>query len=913
MLPDGPQAGSRVDPVTAPPVVAAAEPDWAASAWERTAAPEADSTADQEEEPRGLGWLLSQSGLGATTPVVEPGPANASASLVSTPPAVQPAPEPEPPVVVEPEVTPDPEPESPVAVEPESPVAVESELAPDPEPEPPLAVESELTPDPEPESPVAVEPDATPEPAPVLAVEPDHEPEPESAPMVEPDLEPEPETAPTVGPEVALAAEPDHEPEPEVALAAEQNDEPEPEAALAAERDHEPEPEAALAAEPDVAVESEPQPEPEPVAAGPEDAAEPDSGSAEQSWFVPVTGAQAIITPSGGTVDEVAEEESDTAPGTDIVEEAVEAELVDIEPVDAMWVEAEVPVRVEESYEPEPLAIAAPGAEEAGTEEAAPGGEEAGTEEAAPGGEEAGTEEAAPASDAIQAENEPEAPPEVAAESEIEAQPEGAAELERETRAEREPETGSEDERPAEVAVEEAPAPGVRETETPQAEAAPPRRTTARARRADPEEMLATYPWSFDATTLREEVDDPDQMWTVVDRLTDKLEYAERDAVRARLLSLRAVAERLLGELDAALEDAREALGHAEATGELGRIAIVRARLAHVHQWRGEYAEADKLYAEASSPELPSRLRAEIEELAGRSAFDQGRYLESMNHFETALDLRKGADPELVERIEAALDTITKRTSSGGWGPYPRTRDEISGIAEPPRPIRDERTGLWGYVGAVPPRYAQAQPFADELAWVRRPDAAAWELIDLAGEVVIDASAGYLAAERFSEGLAWVSRDEDGGWYAIDRLNRLIVPGGFDDAKAFHHGLALIKRGGWGVIDRHGRVLVQPRYRAFLTPLVSGGPIEGFTDEGLAVVEGDGERFGVVDRTGRLIVPPEHAAVVIHPTAFLVSDRFGLWGALDRDGRPLIELRYREQADVLDEIDRRLTDGRPVL
>ena len=45
-------------------------------------------------------------------------------------------------------------------------------------------------------------------------------------------------------------------------------------------------------------------------------------------------------------------------------------------------------------------------------------------------------------------------------------------------------------------------------------------------------------------STLREQIDDPDPMWVVIDRLTDKLEYAERDAVRARLLGLRAVAEK---------------------------------------------------------------------------------------------------------------------------------------------------------------------------------------------------------------------------------------------------------------------------------------------------------------------------------------------------------------------------------
>jgi tetratricopeptide (TPR) repeat protein len=371
------------------------------------------------------------------------------------------------------------------------------------------------------------------------------------------------------------------------------------------------------------------------------------------------------------------------------------------------------------------------------------------------------------------------------------------------------------------------------------------------------------------------------------------------------------VAQRLVEDLDPALEDAREAVEHARRAGEPPLLATTRARLAHVLHWRGEYAEADRMYAEATNPELPARLRAEIHELAGRSAFDQGRYLEAVNHFESALDLRRGADPQLVERIELALDTITRHTSDG-WGPYPRTREEILGHTDAPRPLRDEQTGLWGYVGAVPPRYAQAQPFGDGLAWVRRSESPAWELIDEAGEVVIDGSAGYRAAGPFAEGLAWVSREPAGGWYAIDRQNRVIVPGGFDDVRPFHNGIALFLRGGWGAADQHGRVIVQPRYHAFATATLDGGAVEGFTDEGLAVVDA-GDRFGVIDRQGQLIVPPAHAAVVIHPSAFLIADKYGLWGALDRSGATLVEMKYKDRADVLDEIDKLITGSRPVL
>jgi tetratricopeptide (TPR) repeat protein len=212
-------------------------------------------------------------------------------------------------------------------------------------------------------------------------------------------------------------------------------------------------------------------------------------------------------------------------------------------------------------------------------------------------------------------------------------------------------------------------------------------------RLVDPEQVLAAYRWRFDSGTLRELTDNPDQLRSVRDRLTDKVEYAERDAVRARLLSLRAVVSRVLGDLGRAVADGRAALAHAEATGELRRIAIVKARLAHVLQWRGEFAEADRLYAQADSVELPDRLRAETHELAGRSAFEQGRFMEACTHFETALDLRKGADPEMTTRVEVALDAIMIRVREHGWGPYPRSDQEILGKRRPPRPELDERTG----------------------------------------------------------------------------------------------------------------------------------------------------------------------------------------------------------------------------
>nr|WP_244218725.1 WG repeat-containing protein [Micromonospora arida] len=427
----------------------------------------------------------------------------------------------------------------------------------------------------------------------------------------------------------------------------------------------------------------------------------------------------------------------------------------------------------------------------------------------------------------------------------------------------------------------------------------------------DPEQVLAAYRWRLDPVTLREELTEPDDLRAIRRRLTEKLGSAVDNRARARLLSLRAVASRILGDLDDALADGRLALTYAEATGELRRTALAQARLAHVLRWRGDFAEADQLFAQANSVELPDRLRAALHEHAGRSCYDQGRLMEACEHFEKALDLRGAGDAELLDRVRVALDAVTVRAETDGFGTYPRSRDEVLDRDRPPLPDRDGP--LWGYTSqdgdmVVPARYAEAQPFHDGLAWVRRPDSDRWSLINLLGTTVIPPS--FRAAQPFSDGLAWVVGE--GGWTAIDATGAVQVAPNFAEVRPFRRGLAAVRREGWGAVDRTGRVIVPTRYHGFVTELADGQQIDGFTDEGLAVVDVAGRR-GVVDRTGTVLVPPAHPMLVIHPVAFLIESDNGRWGALDRRGVPLIDPVHRDRAEVLEEIDRLLTDANPVL
>lgn len=433
----------------------------------------------------------------------------------------------------------------------------------------------------------------------------------------------------------------------------------------------------------------------------------------------------------------------------------------------------------------------------------------------------------------------------------------------------------------------------------------------------DPEQVLAQYEWRFHHETLRELVEDPDELRDLRDRLTGKLEGATDNGTRARLLSLRAVVSRILGDLNKALADGKLALAHAEATGALRRVAIAQARLAHVLQWRGDFAEADRLFHLANSPELPDRLRATMHEHAGRSCFDQGRYIEACNHFELALDLRKVEDPDLIARTELALEAVARKVAENGIGPYPRSEEEILRLHRPPVPAFDEHAGAWGYADkdgrmVIRPVFADAQPFRDGVAWVRRPESETWELIDEAGGRVIEASAGWLGVGSFSEGLAWVSRDGAGRWVAIDKGNKVVISTGFDDVRPFRRGVAAVRRGGWGAVDKVGRVVVPFQYTGYATAMTDGRYLDGFTDEGLAIVDAGGAK-GVVDRTGHVIVPPGYPTIVIHPVAFLISSPTGTWGALDRRGRPLIEPTQSSRLAVIEEIDRLLADTKPVL
>lgn len=193
-------------------------------------------------------------------------------------------------------------------------------------------------------------------------------------------------------------------------------------------------------------------------------------------------------------------------------------------------------------------------------------------------------------------------------------------------------------------------------------------------------EDLAAIRWRLDGATLKEVVDDRDALRDLGERLDKPLSDEQDNVIRAGLLSVRAEVYRLLGELGMAAAASRLALAHAESAGDVQATVIARAELAHVLRLRGDHQEADRLFEQAASADAPDALRSVVHENAGRSAFDQGRHMEALDHFARAVRLGAPDDQELVQRIDVALEAVYIHVLRDGWGPYPRLRREILGV-----------------------------------------------------------------------------------------------------------------------------------------------------------------------------------------------------------------------------------------
>jgi Tfp pilus assembly protein PilF len=204
---------------------------------------------------------------------------------------------------------------------------------------------------------------------------------------------------------------------------------------------------------------------------------------------------------------------------------------------------------------------------------------------------------------------------------------------------------------------------------------------------------LQAIRWRLDGGTLREVVDDKAALRELGEKLDEPLADESDTVAKAGLLSVRAEVYRLLGELGMAAAASRLALAHAEAARDVQSMVIAQAELAHVLRLRADFVEADRLFGRAANAPVPAPLRSVVHENAGRCCFDQGRYMEALDHFARAVRLGRPDDNDLAERIGVCLEAVYIHVLRDGWGPYPRRSLDALGGSGPVKPgALDETT-----------------------------------------------------------------------------------------------------------------------------------------------------------------------------------------------------------------------------
>lgn len=321
----------------------------------------------------------------------------------------------------------------------------------------------------------------------------------------------------------------------------------------------------------------------------------------------------------------------------------------------------------------------------------------------------------------------------------------------------------------------------------------------------------------LDIETLNPRILDQQMLSAIGAETDNRLNTAVDEADRSRLLGVRSVALRALGDRDAAETDAKSSLKYAETVSTDLLLAPARARLAQTLRLRQDYTGADRLYALAEAGELPRRFLGRVRACAALSCIAQRRLTEALLHLERASEYT--SDETTTASIAPALEHVY-RLAMEGFGPAPRSWEERAQYPAPRR-YQDPRSGKWGYMGTdrrpvISPTFVEAGEFRGGIAAVRER---AWGAIDTGGNLLVpflyDGMATQLPDGRtlaaFVDGVAVVERRGAKG--LVDRAGKLILPPHHRDIVVHPAGYATDSgQATWGARDRNGEEIMPQRF-----------------------------------------------------------------------------------------------------
>jgi hypothetical protein len=180
--------------------------------------------------------------------------------------------------------------------------------------------------------------------------------------------------------------------------------------------------------------------------------------------------------------------------------------------------------------------------------------------------------------------------------------------------------------------------------------------------------------------------------------------------------------------------------------------------------------------------------------------------------------------------------------------------------------------GSWGYIDesgtmAIAPQFPTGFSFYDGLAQVGVGHTMGF--MNHHGDVVIEPATSWLDAYHFSEGLAGVRFFDESFGY-IDTSGEVVIrlPNA-SDVGYFSEGLAAVKEGLYGFIDRSGHFVIEPRFLY----------AEEFSN-GMAVVEAQ-SGYQIIDTRGSVMATLEFQTVKGLREERAAVSQGGLFAALD--------------------------------
>ena len=191
---------------------------------------------------------------------------------------------------------------------------------------------------------------------------------------------------------------------------------------------------------------------------------------------------------------------------------------------------------------------------------------------------------------------------------------------------------------------------------------------------------------------------------------------------------------------------------------------------------------------------------------------------------------------------------------------------------------------LFGYMNEenkplINPVYAQAEPFANDLACVKNSEGK-WGFIDKTGKTVIPFE--YEQANSFSNSLALVKKD---GFYGyIDNKNQTMIPFVYEEAYPFSEGLACVMTDGlYGYIDTSGNQVTPAKFMLAFDFCEGGAVVK--TETG----------YGLIDSSGVYLLTPtwEHLSPNLQE-GLLKAKKGGKTALIDTNGNKRTEYLYDE-------------------